>query len=104
VIKRGVHSLDKEEIHAISKLCKIRLSDAEAESLRNDLEQILNYVDQLASVDTEGVEPCYQVITPDETPLLDDTPSEPLDLKEYLKNAPDKIGSMIKTPPVIKEA
>ena len=37
------------------------MSDAEVESLRADIEKIINYINQLDELDTDGVEPTYQV-------------------------------------------
>ena len=37
------------------------MSDAEVESLRAVIEKIINYINQLDELDTDGVEPTYQV-------------------------------------------
>ena len=49
------------EVQHLARLSSLQLSDDEAVTLRQDVQNILNYVDQLAELDTEGIEPTYQV-------------------------------------------
>ncbi|MBP9132350.1 Asp-tRNA(Asn)/Glu-tRNA(Gln) amidotransferase subunit GatC, partial [Candidatus Saccharibacteria bacterium] len=53
--------LTKEEIIKLARLSKIKLSESEVETIRVELESILGHVEQLQSIDTEGIEPTYQV-------------------------------------------
>ena len=43
-------SITREEILQIANLARLRLTDSESEDLSNDLNQILEYVDTLASL------------------------------------------------------
>jgi len=43
------------DVHKVAMLSRIRLTDDEAAELGPQLESILDYVDQLQQVDTEGV-------------------------------------------------
>jgi aspartyl-tRNA(Asn)/glutamyl-tRNA(Gln) amidotransferase subunit C len=54
-------SLTKEQIQHIAQLARLELSKAELEKYGDQLSGILNYVDQLQEVNTEGVEPTAQV-------------------------------------------
>lgn len=49
------------DVHHLAQLSSLQLDDDEAEALRIDLENILGYIQQLSELDTEGVEPTYQV-------------------------------------------
>lgn len=53
--------ITREEIDHLAKLSDLSLSDEEAESLKDDLENIIKYISQLDELDTDGVEPTYQV-------------------------------------------
>ncbi|MBP5205083.1 Asp-tRNA(Asn)/Glu-tRNA(Gln) amidotransferase subunit GatC [Candidatus Saccharibacteria bacterium] len=53
--------ITREEIDHLAKLSDLSLSDEEAESLKGDLENIIKYISQLDELDTDGVEPTYQV-------------------------------------------
>jgi len=45
------------DVKKVAMLARIRLTDAEAAELGPQMKNIIGYVEQLASVDTEGVEP-----------------------------------------------
>ncbi len=53
--------LGTAEIERIAKLARIELSDAETAAMAVDLTAIVGFVEQLASVDIEGVAPTDQV-------------------------------------------
>lgn len=50
-----------EEVQHLATLSSLQLSDQEASSLGQDISNILDYINQLDELDTEGVEPTYQV-------------------------------------------
>lgn len=53
--------LTKDEVIKIAKLAKLNLTEAEIEKFQKDLSAILEYAEQLQEVNTDGVEPLYQV-------------------------------------------
>lgn len=53
-------ALSKEEVQKIADLAKLGLSDEELERFALQLTDILQYVDVLGEVNTDGVEPTYQ--------------------------------------------
>lgn len=53
--------ISDEEIQHLAELSNIALSSDEKSGLKGDLERILNYIGQLSELDTDGVEPTYQV-------------------------------------------
>ncbi len=53
--------LTKEQVQHVAKLARLGLSDKEVEKLQTQLSGILDYVDMLNEVDTEGVLPTAQV-------------------------------------------
>ena len=50
-----------ENIKHLAELSDFALSDKEAESLGGDLKNIIKYISELDALDTEDVEPTYQV-------------------------------------------
>jgi aspartyl-tRNA(Asn)/glutamyl-tRNA(Gln) amidotransferase subunit C len=50
-------SLDRTTVEQIAFLARIRVSDDQLDSLAGELNGILHWVEQLAEVDTTGVEP-----------------------------------------------
>lgn len=53
--------LTKQQVHHVAKLARLGLSDAEIEKFQVQLSAILEYVEQLNEVNTDGVEPTAQV-------------------------------------------
>jgi aspartyl-tRNA(Asn)/glutamyl-tRNA(Gln) amidotransferase subunit C len=53
--------LTKEEVLKLAKLARLQLTDAEVDKYVHELGDILNYVELLSNVDTEGLEPTNQV-------------------------------------------
>jgi len=67
--------ITKEQVLRIAKLSKFELDEKEIEMYQGQLSSILTFVEQLAEVDTENVEPTYQV-TGLQTVLRDDEVKE----------------------------
>ncbi len=93
--------MDKETIEELTQLSKIRCTQEEKDELQKNLGAILKHVEALNSVETEHVQTCYQVYPFSESVLADDVEGETIPLEEFLKNAPDQVGGMVKTPEVI---
>jgi len=90
-----------EQVEYIARLARLEFSDAEKVTLSVELSQILQYMEKLNELDTEGVEPLshptelVNIMRPDEIkPSF--TP------EEALKNAPAKQDGFFKVPKVIK--
>ena len=94
--------LDKETIVKLSRLSRIRCSEQEVETLKENLQSILGYIDQMKEVDTENVPPCNHVSEEIEMITRSDEPSASLSRETFLKNSPSHVGGMVRVPPVIK--
>lgn len=55
-------SVDTATVKRVAKLSRIAISDERAESMREELNTILGFVEQLSEVDVEGVEPMTSVV------------------------------------------
>ncbi|MEM6476193.1 MAG: Asp-tRNA(Asn)/Glu-tRNA(Gln) amidotransferase subunit GatC [Pseudomonadota bacterium] len=55
-------SVDKATVAKISKLARIKMGDEELERMVPELNNILEWVEQLGEVDVDGVEPMSTVI------------------------------------------
>ena len=53
--------ISREDVLKLARLSSIQLDETEVDGLAADLERILGYVEQLNELDTDGVEPAYQV-------------------------------------------
>lgn len=75
-----------DEIDRVAALAQLRLSDADRSRLAADLEQILDYVDRLRAVPTDGV-PLTAHILEGAGDLRSDTPVPSLSVADALRNA-----------------
>ena len=54
-------TITNDDVRHLAQLSSLQIPDVEAESLRVGIEKIINYINQLDELDTDGVEPTYQV-------------------------------------------
>jgi aspartyl-tRNA(Asn)/glutamyl-tRNA(Gln) amidotransferase subunit C len=94
--------ISPEEVEHVAQLAKLALTPEERESVAGHLDRILDYVDVLQQLDTEGVEPTFHAI-PVPTPLREDVATEPLDPELAMSNAPERAGTAFVVPKVIDE-
>jgi aspartyl-tRNA(Asn)/glutamyl-tRNA(Gln) amidotransferase subunit C len=52
--------ITRDDVIQAAKLSRLALSEAEIEKIAGDLERVVAYVEQLQSVDVEGIEPMVQ--------------------------------------------
>lgn len=87
--------LSKKEVEHIAKLAQLELSEQEKIKFANQLSSILDYVKQLAKVNTSKVEPIDNI-----TSLFnverEDKVTESLPCEKLLENVPQKENGFIK--------
>lgn len=96
--------LTKEEISNLTHLCRINCSEEEEQTFLSRLSDVLAYADLLNEVNTEGVPPCSQVIATLAKAMGEDEEGPLLNRKDFLDNAPEQVGGMIKVPPVLNSS
>ena len=94
-------SVDTQQVRHIAKLARIAMSDAEVEAMVPELNNILGWVEQLAEVDTDGVEPLTAVID-QELRLRDDAVADGDCRDAVLANAPAAEHGFFAVPKVIE--
>jgi aspartyl-tRNA(Asn)/glutamyl-tRNA(Gln) amidotransferase subunit C len=92
--------LTKEQVEHIAVLARLKLSPIEIEKFTHELTVILEYVDQLKTVNTDGVEPKDQFISA-ENVFRNDIVRPSLSRDEALANAPDRDDEFFRVPKVI---
>lgn len=90
-----------EQVDYVAILGRLHLTQNEKSKYLNQLDDILKYMDTLAAVDTEDVEP---MASPVElfNPLRDDVVKPSLPIEEALANAPSLEGTSFKVPKIIE--
>lgn len=94
-------SVTSDQVRHIAKLARIGLNDAEVEALVPELNNILDWVEQLAQVDTEGVEPLTAVVD-QKLRFRDDVVSDGDIRDAILANAPEAQHGFFAVPKVIE--
>ncbi len=93
--------LTTEEVKHVAKLSRIELSDAEVGKFRGQLSKILQYIDKINEIDTEDVEPTWQV-TGLKNVLREDRVDDCNCSDELIEAAPESEGRQIKVKSVLK--
>ncbi len=92
--------MTREDVEKVSLLARLRFTEAELETLSNELTQIVAYVDQLSEVDTEGVQPMAHPVEMSNVFASDEVkPSLPRE--QALANSPSHNGRGYLVPPVL---
>ncbi len=79
--------IDESQVLKMAKLSKLELSTTEASAHQETLRQILDYIQNLDEVDTDGVEPTIHPVSVGMN-LRDDVVTDVLTRDEVLQNAP----------------
>jgi len=93
-------SLTAEQVRWVAHLARLELSDADVAHLTPQLAAILDYVDQLKQVNTEGVEPLAHPLKVHNV-FRDDEPAPSLPVDAALANAPARLGDFFAVPAVL---
>ena len=91
----------KVDIEKVAKLARLDLSEEEAETYGNQLEQILTYMEQLNRLDTTGVEPTSHAI-PIQNAFREDETRPSFPQEEVLGIAPEEEDGHFKVPRIIE--
>ncbi len=93
-------SLDRAQVEKIAYLARLRLSEQELTEMTSQLGRIVEFVDQLSQLDTEGIEPLVHAIELQNV-MADDVIRPSLDRNDALSNAPQQDGECFRVPAVL---
>ena len=93
--------ISKETVEYVAHLGRLQLEPNEVELYTIQLSRILDHMDVLNALDTEGIEPTSHAI-PVSCVLREDTGRESLTIEGSLQNAPERKGNFFKVPPIIE--
>lgn len=91
----------KFDINHVAKLANLPLSDKEKKKLSSQLEETVDYVEELKEVDTKGIEPIHQV-TGLENVTREDEIKPSFTQEEALKNAKDTYNGFFKVKGILE--
>lgn len=97
--------ITRSDVERVAELAYLDLSEAELESYRQQIDEILEYIGKLDELDTAQVEPMAQVLADDQTAdatLRDDVVTKCEVASEVLGRAPDPEEPYFRVPKVIE--
>ncbi len=94
-------TIDAATVRKVAKLAHIRESEDRLDSLADELNGIMQWIEQLNEVDTDGVEPMASAVALT-LPLREDVVSAGGDSAEILANAPGARNGFFVVPKVVE--
>lgn len=94
------NQISDETIEYVGILAKLELSEQEKEDAKADMEKMLDYIDTLNELDTDGVEPMSHVF-PIHNVFREDVASDNNGSRDTLANAPLMKDNCFKVPRTI---
>lgn len=92
--------ISDEIIDYVAILAKLELSTEEKEGAKKDMGSMLDYIDQLNELDTDGVEPMSHVF-PVHNVFREDVVANGDDRDHILANAPERKDGAFKVPKTV---
>ena len=93
--------ISRDDVLHLAQLSNLELNDAEIGGLQTDISNILGYVEQLSKLDTEGIEPTYQVTGLENVWRNDEIIDYGISRSDLLACAPESINNQVKVPKVL---
>src|ERR1019366_1345837 len=94
-------AIDAATVKKVARLARIREPDERLEPLARELSGIMQWIDQLAEVDTEGVEPMTSAVATT-LPMREDVVTDGGDPAPILANAPASRDGLFVVPKVVE--
>jgi len=92
--------IDAATVQYIAGLARLSLDAADLEQMAADMSRMLDYVETLEEIDTDGIRPTAHAIAL-ATPVREDEASEGMDPELAVANAPKRSGTAFSVPKVL---
>ncbi len=100
--RENMSTISIADVQKLAQLSALTITDDQVTTMTDELNEILGYVEQLNEVDTEGVEPTYQVNGLENVTRPDEIVDMGVSQADLLKNAPAEQDGSIKVPRVLE--
>jgi len=92
--------LKEDVVEKVAQLARLKLTEEEKETIGKQLMSILEFVNQLNEVSTEGVDAVWDV--QEGTPLREDIPKSEFSQEKALANAPERENGFFVVPKILE--
>lgn len=93
--------ITRDDVQHLAQLSSLLLDEAEIDRLQTDIQAIIGYIEQLSELDTEGVEPSYQVTDLENIWRDDVVTDDGVTRKDMLDLAAEQQDNQVKVPKVL---
>lgn len=93
--------ISDETIKYVGILAKLELSEEEKEQAKKDMKNMLDYIDKLNELDTDGIEPMFHIF-PIENVFREDIVENGDNREAILANAPKKKDGSFQVPKTVE--
>ena len=93
--------ISREDVQHLAQLSSLHLTDKEVDDLQQDIGGILQYIQKLGELDTEGVEPTYQVTDLENVWRDDVVINDQVTREQLLELTKESTDNQIKVPKVL---
>tara|TARA_B100000965_G_scaffold355137_1_gene332293 strand:+ start:407 stop:694 length:288 start_codon:yes stop_codon:yes gene_type:complete len=93
--------IDKDIVAKVSNLARIKINNDQLSTISNELESVIEWIDTLNEVNTNGVEPIANV-SGQKLPLREDKVTDGGYSEKILNNAPEKESGFFVVPKVVE--
>lgn len=93
--------ISRDEVAHVSRLARLAMSDEELDSLTGEMDAILDYVEQMNTLDTDGIVPTAHAV-PMENAFREDVIKPGFSTEQALSNAPDATENAFRVRRVIE--
>ena len=90
--------IDEKLLNRLEKLSNIDLKESEKELIKNDLNDLLKYMEILENVDTEGIEEMVSPIKINNSILRQDQVKTFENIEDIIKNFPERKDNLLRIP------
>lgn len=96
--------IDLETIRELSELARIDCTQEEQQRFVKDLQGIFSHFETLTEVNTDGVKPLDHILETMVNVEREDAVKDILPTEDFFSNVPDRIGTFVKVPKLMKGA
>lgn len=92
--------IDKQTVEKIAHLARLNFNEGSKEKMTSELNVILEWIDKLNEMDTEGIEPLTNM-SMEVNVMREDEVKNEMSHEEALRNAPKKDSNYFRVPKVL---
>ncbi|OPY05846.1 MAG: Glutamyl-tRNA(Gln) amidotransferase subunit C [Syntrophorhabdus sp. PtaB.Bin184] len=93
--------ITRETVEYVAHLARLDLNAGEIDAYTRQIDSILEYMDSLNALDTDGVEPTSHPV-PVACVMREDAVRDSFTAEESVSNAPARTDTFFKVPPIIE--